>query len=187
VLEQRDVPEEAPQLRELAVTRQECLEKIDEARFIMASAVSEESEQIVEASVFSCYEHIADEEELGTTCDSELIGWNMWDAISDEITYANFQDIGSICQSDMRKSNLEAVVDCDDDIKQVDFEITGPEDYFDDRTERQSLYFLYGNRDENVYNTNQRFSPGDYKVTATVVKKDGRSIIDTLLYRVADC
>lgn len=154
--------------------------------FIMERAISDEGEPIVEASDFTCYQRIIEAEEE-TSCEGELVSWNMWDATHNEMIFHNFQDTPSICKSEMRKSNLEAAVDCDDDIKQVDFEITGPESYFYDRTERQALFFLYGNRNDNVYRTNHEFAVGNYEVSATIVKRDGSSMTQRLFFSVGDC
>jgi len=187
-----DLETTMPHARELSPNSEECLKQIDEILLVMEDAVSEEGEPIVESSDFTCYEYFpedeedSDDEEDSETCEG-LIGWNVWDATRDMPTKEGFEEFPAICQSEMRKSNIEAVVDTECDVGKVDFFITGPDSYSFKKTERQALYFLYGNRKDDIHRTYHPFPAGDYTVKVNIQLKNKETIERSLGFIVEDC
>lgn len=155
---------------------------------VMEDAVSEDGEPIVESSGFTCYEYNAvDEEDAEPTCEG-VASWNVWDATQDILTIAGFEEFPTICQSEMRKSNIEAAIDdADCDVVEVDFSIVGPHSYSFEKTEKKALYFLYGNRNDEIHRTYYPFPTGDYEVMVDIQLKSGEIIEHSLDFVVEDC
>ena len=169
--------EEAPPMpsnvRKLNTANEVCQQKIDEALLIMQTAVSRQGEPIVDASQFNCYEIIDDPEE--GTCKG-IENWNMWDSQTSQVTHANFRSGTRLCQSEMPTKNLQSSVSASCAVEQVGYVMSGPGGLRYSHTERNALYFLFGNRGEDVGQSLNTWPAGDYTVTAVVKLSDGAGI-----------
>ena len=79
--------------------------------------------------------------------------WIMWDADSNVASKLGFQDNPSICRSEMQHSNLEAVVECDWDVKRSIFSLRVVIPARLTRTvvtEKFAMYMLYGNKNDTA-------------------------------------
>jgi len=165
-----EVPPMPSNVRKLNYHSAECQEKIDEALLIMEGAVSTQSESIVEQTHFTCFEEFSEPDEA--VCEGIEV-WNMWDSVTNAVTHANFQQGTIICLSTISTKNLEAVVSDACDVARVEFVLTGPEDYRYTHAEKNAMYFMFGNRAEDVGRSFNEWIPGDYTVDATVKLENG--------------
>ena len=167
--EDEAMPPMPANVRKLSIANEICQEKIDEALLIMGNAVSGVAENIVATSHFNCYEEI---DEVQDFCKG-IESWNLWDSVTSQITKANFQNSTSVCASEIPTKNLESVVSSACDVSQVNYVVTGPGGYRYSHTEKNSLYFLHGNRANAVTNGFEDWPAGDFVLAATVTLVNG--------------
>lgn len=156
-------------VRKLNYHSEECQEKIDEALLIMEGAVSRMAEATVENSHFTCFEEMDDPEEA--VCNG-IESWSLWDSVTNDIIYQEFQQGASVNQTEMSTKNLEAVVSNACAVETVEFVVSGPEDYYYTHTERNALYFVFGNKGATINDSFNAWPEGEYTVTANVKLQD---------------
>ena len=165
-----EIPPMPSNVRKLNIATEVCQQKIDEALLIMQNVVSRVGEPIVDASHFNCYEIFDDPEEAACR-GIEL--WNMWDSDTNQVTYPNIKSGARFCLSHMSTKNLQSAVSASCAVDQVGYIMSGPAGYAYIHTEKNALYFLFGNRGEEVGRAFDSWTAGDYTVSANVKLSEG--------------